>query len=499
MIKGELNILIVDDDQDDVLLAEQLLDEGLKGVSLHVDKAHSFNEGLNLAQKTPYDLLLLDYQLGQHNGLDLMLEMRTKGIDNPVVFLTGRGDEALAAEAMRLGAADYLPKSQLTETLARRSVRYAIELHEKELLRTRAEEELRKQNLELENSVKELARMGRESTLLNNLTTVLNTCLTVDEACVLMGRQLSEFFPSHSGGLYLFNSSRTVLEAVAVWGERPPVKRAFAAEECWGLRRGRPYAVDGAAAEILCPHLNGSPWAACVCVPLMAHGETLGIVTLQTEVESANSNRATVQWQFPNNLGEHLALSLANLKLRESLHEQAVHDSLTGLFNRRYMKAFLEKAASSASRHKRALLLVMLDMDHFKRFNDAFGHQAGDKLLRSLAQFLHVHTRGEDIACRYGGDESVLILQEVALQTALERAEQLRVRAASAAAHADFPWDWNPTFSVGVAAAPEHGYCPETLLRIADTALYQAKAQGRDLVLGGERAIAAVGSSTHLV
>jgi diguanylate cyclase (GGDEF)-like protein len=502
MNKGELNILIVDDDEEDILLAEDLLREGLKGVSLELDRANSFAEGLSLAQKAQYDLILLDYQLGERNGLELMCDVRAKGIDTPIVFLTGRGDEEIAAQAMKLGATDYLPKSKLTENLARRTVRYAIELHEKETLQMQAEEELRKRNSELQRSVQELARLGRESFFLNNLTNILNTCVSVDEVYALIARHISDFFPGQSGALCIFDATRTMVEAVSVWGNSPPNKREFTPEECWGLRRGRLYGVEDSRAEIICPHLNGSSWISYFCVPLIAYGEILGVLILEGKGAEARVGPCHVspfqsQGDFARSVAEHLALALANLKLREALREQALRDPLTGLFNRRYLEEFMERALSSASRHRRPVSVLLLDLDRFKDFNDSYGHEAGDKVLRCLAQFLTLHTRGEDIACRYGGEEFVLVLPEVPMHVALQRAEQLCAKAKTAATRCDFPWHSMPTFSVGVAAAPEHGYVRETLLRIADAALYQAKAQGRDRVAVGELAMSATGSSVH--
>jgi diguanylate cyclase (GGDEF)-like protein len=483
---------LVDDDKEDILLAESLLREGLKGVALELDKADSFVQALSQIEKTRYDLLMFDYKLGEKDGLDLMRDVRAKGIDTPVVFFTGRGDEEVAVEIMKLGAADYLPKSKLTERLVRRSVRYAIELHEKEKLHQRMEEELRQMNRKLEGTIRDLERRSRESCLLDEVGKALQTCMSIDEAYALLVQHIPAFFPGSSGALYMFDESRKLIEAVTVWGDNPPHEHEFMTNECWGLRRGRSYWVRDSRTELLCPHLSGSSSISHFCVPMMAYGETLGLMVLQGNGGAAASTEpqelctSESQRRFAETSSEHLALALANLKLLEALRKQALHDPLTGLFNRRYMEEFLERAISSALRHKRPLAMLMMDLDHFKKFNDTYGHEAGDTLLRFLGQFLQSHCRGGDISCRYGGEEFVLILPEVSLAAAPRRAEQLRATLKAAQSRTDFPGHSMLTVSMGISAAPEHGYSAQALLRIADAALYQAKTQGRDRVIVGE-------------
>jgi diguanylate cyclase (GGDEF)-like protein len=171
------------------------------------------------------------------------------------------------------------------------------------------------------------------------------------------------------------------------------------------------------------------------------------------------------------------------LKLREKLHEQAIHDPLTGLFNRRYLEETLWRELHRAHRRNSPVGVAMLDLDHFKRLNDTFGHDAGDSLLRELGQLLREKLRKSDIACRYGGEEFVLILPDSSLADTQRRVEQirglikeLRIR------HRDQLCDAIAT-SAGVAAAPEHGSTAAELLSAADNALYAAKQAGRDRVV----------------
>jgi diguanylate cyclase (GGDEF)-like protein len=181
-------------------------------------------------------------------------------------------------------------------------------------------------------------------------------------------------------------------------------------------------------------------------------------------------------------LAEQVALALGNLKLRESLKNQSICDSLTGLFNRRYMEESVEREFSRASRNKTSVAFVMMDLDHFKRFNDRFGHQAGDALLRAFGDMLKKSTRGQDIACRYGGEEFALVLTDSNLEGALKRAEMLRQQVKQMSVEYAGQLLGTVSISMGVALFPDHGSTMAEVLRASDQALYSAKREGRDRV-----------------
>ena len=171
-------------------------------------------------------------------------------------------------------------------------------------------------------------------------------------------------------------------------------------------------------------------------------------------------------------------------RLQAALQEQAVRDGLTGLYNRRYLDEMLEREVSRARREGIPLSLVMLDIDHFKRVNDTYGHQAGDEVLKILAATLMADIRTEDMACRYGGEEFLILLPNMPLAAALTRAEAWREAVeALCIVHGDFPIRF--TISLGVAAYPDHGKTPDDLTRCADQALYRAKHGGRNQVQTG--------------
>ncbi len=165
------------------------------------------------------------------------------------------------------------------------------------------------------------------------------------------------------------------------------------------------------------------------------------------------------------------------------LRDQSVRDHLTGLFNRRYLEETLERELARSARERRPLGLIMLDIDHFKDFNDALGHAAGDALLEALGALLRAHVRGSDVVCRYGGEEFLLVLPDASGAIAAQRAEQLRDDVSRMrVAHGDQDLG-SVTVSLGVAVFPEHGPTGDAVLKAADAALYRAKDEGRDRVV----------------
>jgi diguanylate cyclase (GGDEF)-like protein len=216
---------------------------------------------------------------------------------------------------------------------------------------------------------------------------------------------------------------------------------------------------------------------------MMAQGEALGVLHLAANEAQAHLTEA--QQRLAQAVAEQLSLALANLKLRETLRLQSIRDVLTGLFNRRYLEETLEREILRAARNKGPLGVIICDIDHFKRFNDTFGHEAGDVLLHELGNYLLTRTRGADIACRYGGEEFTLVLTEASLEATRRRAEELRVGISNLRVQYRGQPLGPITFSLGVAVFPDHGLNRDALLRTADAALYRAKAEGRDRVAVG--------------
>ena len=184
--------------------------------------------------------------------------------------------------------------------------------------------------------------------------------------------------------------------------------------------------------------------------------------------------------QLAVSVGDQIALSLSNLNMQLTLQQQAIRDPLTGLYNRRYMAESLSRELHRAKRKNLPLSVMMMDIDHFKTFNDSYGHDMGDAVLRELGTFLTHNARAEDIACRYGGEEFLLIFPETTLDSILVRAEQLHEGIGKIAITKQGQTTGNITVSIGVACFPEHGESSPDIIRAADSAMYQAKSAGRN-------------------
>jgi diguanylate cyclase (GGDEF)-like protein/PAS domain S-box-containing protein len=353
----------------------------------------------------------------------------------------------------------------------------------------RASEAQRQHTESLDRLVKELELRTTQTTLLNEMGSLLACCGTVTEATAVVANSVQKLFPTApSGALYLFRSSRDILEAGVRWGEKDALAPTFPPDACWSLRRGQPYWSGHPENEIACRHLTKGTTNESLCVPMVAQGNTIGVLLLEfdsaKELRYASGNETFRDSHQPLAISaaSQVALLLASLQLRETLREQSIRDPLTRLFNRRFLEEALERELQLAGRKKQSIAVLFLDLDHFKRFNDTFGHDAGDIVLQSLADLFRNFFRATDICCRYGGEEFAIILPESTSQDAAIRADALRSEVKSLRLQYKKQSLGQLTLSVGVAAFPEHGSTSEELLKLADQCLYQSKARGRDVV-----------------
>ena len=335
--------------------------------------------------------------------------------------------------------------------------------------------------------VKELQVRTDQMTLLNQMSDMLQCCATLEEAHTIVAQSSQKLFPqATSGTLFVYKSSRNLLEAAITWGRPNSFESTFAPEACWALRRGQPQWNTMPAEGISCNHVMGDLPGRYLCVALVAQGDTLGIYHLQFADDSSpqtwDDGFRAAQQSLASTVAGQIGLALANLKLRATLRDQSIRDPLTGLYNRRFMQESLDRELQRAKRKKRPLAIVFLDLDHFKKFNDVFGHDAGDMVLCSLADVFRQHFRADDVICRYGGEEFAVILPESSAKDAGERANDLRAALKKVSLRHKGKTLDRVTLSIGVSAFPDDGSEPEDLLKVADDCLYQAKAKGRDRV-----------------
>jgi diguanylate cyclase (GGDEF)-like protein/PAS domain S-box-containing protein len=340
------------------------------------------------------------------------------------------------------------------------------------------EETIQATNDKLHSLVAQVEERNRTMGLANDMADLLQACQVSEEAFEAISHFMPRFFPGDAGALYMLNSSRNLYEAVARWGPTPPEALVFAADECWSVRRGRLHRVDDIQRAMLCRHVSAAA-SSYLCVPLIAQGEARGVFHMQWGTQDAD--RVAAKAQVALAVAEDMAMALANLKLRETLRTQAIRDSLTGLFNRRYLEETMDRELNRIKRLEAQLAVIMMDLDHFKAYNDTYGHNAGDELLSALGRMLKSQIRGEDIACCYGGEEFLLIMPGTSLEVALERAELLRQTVQTL--HLQNPGLKPITLSLGIAVYPEHGDTSLEIIRAADAALYLAKQAGRDRVM----------------
>jgi diguanylate cyclase (GGDEF)-like protein len=413
---------------------------------------------------------------GRCDGVEVLRAAVAHGCRAPLVLLADAADPERDRAALAAGAAAYLVGGQADAELLDRTLRYAV-------TRAGAERALRAM-------VRELEERAFQNTVLAEMANLLQTCQTTDQACAVITACAGRLFSAEAGGLLLLRGEPARLGLVSVWGQPCLRPGEFLPGECRGLA---PAAAGGERrAGPPCGHLGHPLPAASVCVPLLAHGETLGVLHVQATAPAADQAGGAVallpeaQERLAEKVADQAALALANLSLRQTLREQATRDPLTGLFNRRYLEESLQRELRRAERRRRPLGVVMVDLDHFKRCNDTFGHVAGDDLLRAVGQFLKSHIRGEDLACRYGGEEFLLILTESSLEDTRKRAEDLRGGVKGLEVRHRGGGLVPVSASLGVAVFPEHGVTADALVRAADAALYQAKAEGRDRVVVGQ-------------
>jgi diguanylate cyclase (GGDEF)-like protein len=356
--------------------------------------------------------------------------------------------------------------------------------------RKRYEQRLFDANEKLAGTVRALERQAKEAALLTSVRDELHLCIRPAQAQECVARYFEQMLPGTSGSLNLINQSHHLVETAASWGSSRLMMEGFAVEGCSGLRSGRMRWRRPMQSEVHCSHFAGTPPEHYVCIPLAAYGDTLGFVCIECLspglAAMVDANMAPLQ-----ELIELTSISLASLNLRSRLEQQSIRDALTGLFNRHFMEIALEREIQRSVRHDKPVAIMMLDIDHFKQFNDTFGHEAGDTVLRELGEVLLQSVRNEDILCRFGGEEFVAILPETALDAALERAEALRrlVRELKVRHRGESLCEI--TMSIGVAVFPQHAETPAEIMRAADRALYEAKHLGRNRVVLAESALLA--------
>ena len=431
-------------------------------------------EAIRLLADTMPDLVITDRSMPKKDGLTLVAEIKhsSRFRHIPVLMVTSTHKREDLLQALSAGVNDYLIKPfDESELLLRAGVH---------LLTKRLYDEIAEERAKQAEINRRQGRLLQEITLLSQMGQAFQRCREEDELHTAIADSLARLFPSAEGMLRLLEQNSMDWRTVVHWGTGPAEAEAPPqAAHCPALITGSAHSSNTDDPSMPCA--CSIHWS--TCIPLTVQGKKLGLLQLlhrQSDSEDIDHGGA---WPLLSTAAEHVALALDNQRLQESLRQQSIRDPLTGLFNRRHMEASLDREFARATRLQAPLSIIMLDVDHFKRFNDTYGHAAGDVVLKALGALLNEHTRQEDIACRFGGEEFVIIMPGAGEEDATKRAESIRHQVETKV-HLEFGGKELPPFtiSLGVSAWPQNQGPPQALLSHADTALYQAKNSGRNRV-----------------
>lgn len=328
------------------------------------------------------------------------------------------------------------------------------------------------ENLEtlLKQERKRTARAAREHALLSAGSELVQTAREEERLKTIVTDVMNDVLPGSSGRLSLLRPHGEELDSWTSWGAIDPVA-SIPQKECTALQLGRSIHRSQATHHFECLHEppGGGDY---VCLPLRSAGEPLGILHLESPTSISQETASAVGL-----FAVQVTLALTGLRMREAMEAQSVRDPLTGLFNRQYFEGELEKEIQRYQHEGIPYSVLMMDIDHFKQYNDTYGHQAGDEALRGLARTLQSVFHNNDLICRYGGEEFATLMRRTGLEGSYAKAESFRLLLESAelsGLKSGFV-----TVSVGVASGAEFA-TPRELVHAAEAALYEAKRLGRN-------------------
>lgn len=310
------------------------------------------------------------------------------------------------------------------------------------------------------------------------MTEMLQSALDHSDANAVLRATAAELIPDLGGALYVFNNSRDRLALSTSWGREDleTLPDSIGLQQCWALKRGKPHTNRPGSHNLCCEHHTVGDHV--LEIPMIARGEILGLLQLYCSGAEAGQ-RLDAAAGVGAALADAMSLALSNIALRDKLRSQALRDPLTGLYNRRYMEDALERVVRLAERERTEVSVIMIDLDHFKRLNDQYGHAKGDAVLRDSAAAIINQLRETDIACRYGGEELIVVLPNCGLDMAAAKAERIRASIETLSE----PNGAQVSASLGVACVPATSSSSRDLLANSDAALYRAKQEGRNRVV----------------
>lgn len=475
-IKKKERILIVEDSATTRHIIQYLFSKN----GFEVFLAHDAETALALLPDCQPDLILTDCYMPGMSGFEMVREIKKTPEYRhlPVIMVTAAQKREDLLQGLAVGANDYIIKPfDESELIARAGVH---------LLNKKLYDEIIHQKNKLEMLYDNKNRLLQEITILDDMSQGLQNCMAEHEAYPIIVHALNDLFLCSSGALLICDENEENCQSIANWGEVPDsFFNDIQVTSCHALSTKKVFNSLSEEKDNNAQHCDAIHDKETICIPLVSREIRLGLIRLR--LDNVDRRRALAstqnhQWHLMRTSAEHISLALANLRLRESLRAQSIRDPLTNLYNRRYMEESLFREISRMKRNKSSLGVIMLDVDYFKNLNDTYGHTAGDEVLKKLAALLANSTRNADIACRYGGEEFILILPDACLNSTAAKAEHIRLKIEKEL-HMDFDnRKASVTVSLGVSVYPENGVLTHDLISQADKALYAAKRSGRNRV-----------------
>ncbi|QDG76392.1 diguanylate cyclase [Labrenzia sp. PHM005] len=312
---------------------------------------------------------------------------------------------------------------------------------------------------------------------LHELGSMLAISTNMKEAGTILEIHLPKVLPGTNGALLLFNNSRNLMIVEKEWGGVWKKGSYYSPDSCWSLRKNAIH--HSCKGGLNCQHLESSQTDEVVCIPLMALGETLGIIQLTKESGGLFSEQ---ELEIAQSVGKETAIAISNLNLRATLEQQALHDPLTGLNNRRYIEEKFDTITFNSHKGDSGFWILIIDVDHFKKFNDTYGHDAGDFILVQLGKLFKSKIAANHVACRLGGEEFAVLMPDQTFQGAYETGENLRKSVEQLKLKFEGTALGGLTISSGLASYPRDGNKLTEILKTADELLYCAKRNGRNQV-----------------
>ncbi|MDZ8068010.1 MAG: diguanylate cyclase [Nostoc sp. DedQUE08] len=331
-------------------------------------------------------------------------------------------------------------------------------------------------NRQLKEKTLELEAKKRELIYLSDMADMLYSCESEDEVYQVVALTCSKLFPTMSGCICIIANSKNYVQINRIWGDEISSKEIFSLSDCWALRRGKFNLLSSRNSGLICSHLIQPVSGAHLCVPLFGQGEIVGILHLDALDEISLEDRQTSEI-----IARTLGIALNNLSIKQRLTHENLRDGMTQLFNQSYMESITEQRLAEAERLGQPLSIIFLDIDNFKSYNSRYGHVTANIVLQGLAQLLLKSIRSFDIACRWGGEEFVIVMPNMTLETLRKRVEQLRLDIEQMQLKDGDRLLESITASFGIAVS-EPGITVKDFLNRANQAMLEAKRTGKNRV-----------------